>query len=74
MHGAAYKHLPRVVELLVEIGADIAVWNQPNAQGWTPLDIVEGVHRGMNVQSNAPTATAVRSVMKVAGVVPPAGN
>ena len=74
MHGAAYKHLPRVVELLVEIGADIDVWNQPNANGWTPLDIVEGVHRGMNIQSNAPTAEAVRSVMAAAGVVPATEN
>ncbi|MCY3842818.1 MAG: ankyrin repeat domain-containing protein, partial [Acidobacteria bacterium] len=48
MHGAAYKHLPGVVAFLAEAGADIGVWNQPNSRGWTPLEIVAGVHRGMN--------------------------
>ena len=70
MHGAAYKHLPSVVELLVESGADINVWNQPNGKGWTPLDIVRGVHIGMNIQSSPVTAEAIRGVMRAAGVEP----
>ena len=70
MHGAAYKHLPSVVELLAESGADITVWNQPNAKGWTPLDIVRGVHIGMNIQSSPVTADAIRGVMLAAGVEP----
>ena len=75
MHGAAYKHLPAVIAFLSEAGADIDVWNQPNAKEWTPLDIVEGVHIGMNVQSNPPTAAAVRAAMEAAGVpAPPAGK
>ena len=75
MHGAAYKHLPRVVAFLAEAGADVDVWNQPNAKGWTPLEIVEGVHIGMNIQSNPVTATAVRAALAAAGVaVPPAGQ
>ena len=74
MHGAAYKHLPRVVTLLAAAGADVDIWNQPNAKGWTPLDIVEGVHIGMNVQSNPATAAAVRSVLAAAGVTPPAAG
>ena len=74
IHGAAYKHLPHVAKFLADAGAVIDVWNQPNAKGWTPLDIVEGVHRGMNVQSNRPTAAAVRELMEAAGVAPPAGN
>ena len=74
MHGAAYKHLPKVVAFLAEAGADINVWNQPNAKGWTPLQIVEGVHIGMNIQSSPATATAVREAMEAAGVTVPAGN
>jgi ankyrin repeat protein len=68
MHGAAYKHLPRVVTFLAEAGADIDVWNQPNSEGWTPLEIVAGVHRGMNVQSSPATAAAVRTAMEAAGL------
>jgi len=67
MHGAAYKHLPTVATFLAEAGADIDIWNQPNAQEWTPLGIVEGVHRGMNIQSSAPTAAAIRQLMTLAG-------
>ena len=71
MHGAAYKHLPRVVAFLADAGADIAIWNQPNSRGWTPLEIVAGVHRGMNIQSSPVTADAVRAAMEAAGVTPP---
>ena len=71
MHGAAYKHLPGVVTFLAEAGADIDVWNQPNSRGWTPLEIVAGVHRGMNIQSSPVTADAVRVAMEAAGVTPP---
>ena len=71
MHGAAYKHFPDVVELVYEAGADIAVWNQENRQGWTPLDIVEGgIHVGMNILKSAPTAAAIREVMAREGVEP----
>ena len=70
MHGAAYKHLPRVFEFLAEKGADIGIWNQPNSKGWTPLDIVLGVHIGMNIQSSPVTADAIRAVMRAAGVEP----
>ena len=37
MHGAAYKHVPTVVQFLAEKGARIDVWNQQNKKGWTPL-------------------------------------
>ena len=74
MHGAAWKHLPGVVAFLAEAGADINVWNQPNAREWTPLDIV-GVHLDMNRQSSPVTAVAIRKAMEEAGVAPPpAGN
>jgi ankyrin repeat protein len=63
MHGAAYKHLPAVVRYLADRGAREDVWNRENAKGWTPLRIAEGVHRGMNIISSAPTAAAIREVM-----------
>jgi ankyrin repeat protein len=70
MHGAAYKHLPRVVTQLAEAGADIAVWNQKNNRGATPLDIAVGMHRGMNILSSPETADALREVMLAADVNP----
>ena len=75
MHGAAYKHVPSVVEFLYEAGADPSVWNQPNERGWTPLDIVEGgIHVGMNILSSPRTAEAIRTVMQRAGVEPVAAG
>ncbi len=74
MHGAAYKHVPGVVTLLAEAGAGVDVWNQPNSQGWTPLDIATGVHRGMNVQRSPATAAAIRTAMEAAGVPVPVGQ
>jgi ankyrin repeat protein len=63
MHGAAYKHVPTVVRFLAQKGASVEVWNQPNKKGWTPLKIAEGVQRGMNIVSSAPTAEAIRQVL-----------
>jgi len=70
MHGAAYKHLPAVARFLAEAGADIDVWNRPNAKGWTPLDIVTGIHSGMNILSSPQTAQVIREIMRDAGVEP----
>ena len=70
MHGAAYKHLPRVVRQLSDAGADIDVWNQPNDRGATPLGIAVGMHRGMNILSSPVTADAVRDILRSAGIEP----
>ncbi len=70
MHGAAYKHLPKVVTLLAEAGADVEVWNRANQRGATPLGIAIGMHRGMNLLSSAETADAVRDALRAAGVTP----
>lgn len=67
MHGAAYKNLPAVVELLAASGADPAIWNRPNKQGWTPLTIAEG-HRFGNYKPSPVTVAAFRKVMLAAGV------
>jgi len=69
MHGAAYKNLPAVVELLAAKGADIKVWNRKNKYGWTPLTIAEG-HRFGNFKPSAVTVAAFHKVMRAAGVVP----
>jgi len=68
MHGAAYKHFPAVVKLLVDAGATIDVWNTENKHGWTPLRIAVGVHRGMNFRFSPPTAAALAQIMKAEGV------
>src|SRR5262249_42182731 len=47
MHGAAYKHVPSVVEYLAHAGARIDVWNHKNADGRTPLDITIGIPSSM---------------------------
>ena len=70
MHGAAYKHLPRVVTLLAQAGANINIWHEKNARGATPLDIAVGMHRGMNILSSPPTADTLREIMRAAGVDP----
>ncbi len=67
MHGAAYKNLPGVVELLAKRGADVKVWNRPNRRGWSPLAIAEGYRFG-NFKPSSPTIAALHKVMTAAGV------
>jgi ankyrin repeat protein len=70
MHGAAYKSLPKMVSLLAAKGADIALWNQKNKSGWTPLLISQGFRNG-NFKPSAETEAALSRVMLAAGVTPP---
>ena len=70
MHGAAYKNLPKVVQLLSDKGAKIEVWNKKNKSGWTPLLIAEGYRPG-NFKPSAETIAALHRVMLAAGVTPP---
>ncbi|HBY60689.1 MAG TPA: hypothetical protein DEH78_12760 [Solibacterales bacterium] len=71
MHGAAYKNLPLVVELLAAKGANPAVWHRPNKQGWTPLTIAEGYRFG-NFKPSSVTVAAFHKVLRSAGLpVPP---
>jgi uncharacterized protein len=70
MHGAAYKSLPRMVQLLADKGASIEIWNRKNAYGWTPLLIAEGFRPG-NFKPSAETIEAIHRVMRAAGVTPP---
>lgn len=68
LHGAAYKWVAAVVPYLAEKGAKIEIWNQKNKNGWTPLRIAEGVHRGMNLRASPETAAELRKLMIAAGV------
>lgn len=68
VHGVAYKHFPSVAQYLTEHGADIRIWNIKNRNGWTPLRIATGVHRGMNLRQSPETAEVLRKVMTSAGV------
>jgi ankyrin repeat protein len=71
MHGAAYQNWPRMVEFLVENGADVDVWNRSNRWGWTPLLIAHGYREG-NFRPDVATIAAIERVMRAAGVTPPA--
>jgi ankyrin repeat protein len=70
MHGAAYKSLPKMVQLLADRGAKIAVWNQKDKYGWTPLMIAEGFRPG-NFKPSEETIQAIHRLMEAAGVTPP---
>jgi ankyrin repeat protein len=70
MHAAAYKNLPKAVQLLAARGAKIDLWNRPNRFGWTPLAIAVGYRFG-NFKPSPETEAAVREVMIAAGVTPP---
>jgi uncharacterized protein len=70
MHGAAYKNLPQVVQLLAGKGARIDVWNRQDKHGWTPLAIAEG-HRPGNFKPSPETIDALHRVLRAAGMTPP---
>jgi len=68
IHGVAYKHFPTVAQFLLDHGARLGVWNAKNRNGWTPLRIAVGVHRGMNLRQSPETADVLRKFMTAAGV------
>lgn len=70
MHGAAYKSAPSIIERLAESGADVAIWNQPNRFGWTPLHLAHGYRPG-NYRPSPETIEALQRAMRAAGVSPP---
>jgi ankyrin repeat protein len=71
MHGAAYRNHPKVVQLLADKGAKIAVWNRKNKTGLTPIVIAEGHRPGLNFRPSPETVAALHRVMIAAGVKPP---
>jgi uncharacterized protein len=65
MHGAAYKSLPKVVQLLADRGARIDLWNRKDKYGWTPLSIAEGQRPG-NFKPSPETLAALHRVLLAA--------
>jgi ankyrin repeat protein len=63
MHGAAAKFAASIVQLLAANGAKSQIWNQKNKKGYTPLNIAQGVQRGMNVVGHPATADAIRKAL-----------
>jgi hypothetical protein len=63
MHGAGYKHVPSVVRYLHDRGAEIAIWNQENDFGYTPLRIAQGIHRGMSIVSSRATEEVIKKLL-----------
>jgi ankyrin repeat protein len=68
IHGVAYKHLPSVAQYLLDHGARVEVWNTKNRNGWTPLRIAVGVHRGMNLRQSPETTAVLAKWMTAAGL------
>jgi len=62
MHGAAYKGVAKVIRLLNARGADPAVWNRKNSNGWTPLLIAQG-HRFGNFRPIMETQKALEEIL-----------
>ncbi len=74
MHAAAYKSAPKMMQLLDELGADIAIWNQKNKSGWTPLRITRGYRPG-NFRPIETSERALIALMKKHGAeIPPTPN
>ncbi len=73
MHGAAYKNLPKIVDLLAAKGAKVETWNKSNKWGWTPIRIAEGYRVG-NFKPSPATLTALHNAMRAAGLTPPAAT
>jgi ankyrin repeat protein len=71
LHGAAYRNHPKVVQLLADKGAKIAVWNKANKAGLTPLVIAEGHRPGLNFRPSPETVSALHRVLIAAGLTPP---
>jgi ankyrin repeat protein len=63
MHGAASKHVPSVVRFLADAGAKADVYNHKDKEGFTPLEITQGVARGMSIIRSTATEAAIREAM-----------
>jgi uncharacterized protein len=70
MHGAAYHDWSKLVPILVDRGASMAIWNKENRWGWTPLVIATGYRPG-NFRPEPDTLAALHKTMLAQGVTPP---
>ena len=70
MHGAAYQSRADLVNVLVQNGASIDVWNHENRAGWTPLVIALGYRPG-NFRPSPETIEVIEGAMVAAGATLP---
>jgi ankyrin repeat protein len=70
MHGAAYQSRAKLVDFLVERGANVNLWNRKNKWGWTPLLIAQG-HRPGNFRPAPDTIAVIERAMRAQGISPP---
>jgi ankyrin repeat protein len=63
IHGATYRGLNAVVQLLVDSGAKVNIWNRRNSRGWTPLDIAHGVFRSGTLKAAPHTEVLLRRLL-----------
>jgi len=74
VHGAAHRGAGSIIEFLVGEGARLDVVTQPgagdrsNTDGWTPLEIADGVQYSVNLQSYPETAALIRRLMRKHGL------
>jgi ankyrin repeat protein len=68
LHGVALKWVPSAAQYLLDHGAKVSVWNTKDYNGWTPLRIAEGVHRGMNLRASPETAEILKKALRAAGL------
>ena len=69
LHGAAYQSRAKLVQFLVDHGADVHIQNRENEWTWTPLHIARGYRPG-NFRPHPETIAAIEKVMLAAGVEP----
>jgi ankyrin repeat protein len=65
LHGAAFRGVNRVVEYLVEQGADL---DARTVEGWTPLAIANGLSYSDFFKAQAHTADLLRELMEARGL------
>ena len=74
VHGAAHRGAGSIIEFLVDEGAELDVVTQPragdqsNTNGWTPLEIADGVQYSVNLQSYPEMADLIRRLMREQGL------
>jgi ankyrin repeat protein len=74
IHGAAHRGASSLIQFLVDMGARLDVVTKPgagdrsNKNGWTPLDIADGVQYSVNLFRYPETAALIRRLMKERGL------
>ncbi|MEL6106058.1 MAG: ankyrin repeat domain-containing protein [Planctomycetota bacterium] len=69
IHGAAYRSFAKVVDQLVELGADAQVWHRKNSIGSTPREVAQGKRPG-SFKPNKATIAAIDRALDAAGLEP----